>query len=206
MSQMSDFFACSFIIEIEEPAFWFVILLLLAVSQVELPRFLIPTALSDSHYLITSLPELRVSPEDEGVLFHDLSDRTLPLIFDSWWGSMSVSAKHSVPWNNSSHASSWGFDLHCGNQMCSSAGIICFVFDRVLRHSSEHGPSSMWNFLLSKTHNAKINELAESEVTELTGSTVNGTALEIVKRQGIRGIPIVSWQRKFITHIPLNVY
>jgi hypothetical protein len=35
-----------------------------------------------------------------------------------------------------------------------------------------------------------------SEVTELTSSTVDETALAILKRQGSRGIPIVSSQRK----------
>jgi len=49
---------------------------------------------------------------------------------------------------------------------------------------------------LAKAHIAKLNELTESEVTELTSSTVGETALAILKRQGCRGITIVSSQRK----------
>jgi len=60
--------------------------------------------------------------------------------------------------------------------------------------------------LLGKVHIAKINELTESEVTELTSSTVNETALAILKRQGSRGITIASSQRKIIFDILLNPY
>jgi hypothetical protein len=54
----------------------------------------------------------------------------------------------------------------------------------------------MGKHLLAKAHIAKLNELTVSEVTELTSSTVAETALAILKRQGSRGIPIVSSQRK----------
>jgi len=50
--------------------------------------------------------------------------------------------------------------------------------------------------LLAKAHIAKLNELTLSEVTELTSSTVDETALAILKRQESQGIPIVSSQRK----------
>jgi hypothetical protein len=50
--------------------------------------------------------------------------------------------------------------------------------------------------LLAKAHIAKLNELTLSEVTELTSSTVDETDLAILKRQGSRGIPIASLQRK----------
>jgi hypothetical protein len=76
-----------------------------------------------------------------------------------------------------------------------SRGIICIVCHQVLRHSSEHGTSSMGKHLLAIAHIAKINKLTESEVTELTSSTVDETAFAILKRQGSRGITIVSLVR-----------
>jgi uridylate kinase len=54
----------------------------------------------------------------------------------------------------------------------------------------------MGKHLLAKAHIAKLNKLTVSEVTELTSSTVDETALAILKRQGSRGIPIVCSQRK----------
>jgi len=59
----------------------------------------------------------------------------------------------------------------------------------------------MGKHLLAKAHIAKLNELTESEVTELTSSTVDETALAILKRQGSRGIAIVSVPRKMILDI-----
>jgi len=59
----------------------------------------------------------------------------------------------------------------------------------------------MGKHLVAKVHIAKLNELTESEVTELTSSTVDETALAILKRQGSRGITIVSLQRKFVVDI-----
>jgi len=64
----------------------------------------------------------------------------------------------------------------------------------------------MGNHLLAKAHIAKLNELTESEVTELTSSTLDETALPILNRQGSRGITIVSLQRKIILHIQFNPY
>jgi len=60
--------------------------------------------------------------------------------------------------------------------------------------------------LLAKAHIAKLNELTESEVTELTSSTVDETALAILRRQGRRGITIVSVPRTMIFDIQLNPY
>jgi hypothetical protein len=50
--------------------------------------------------------------------------------------------------------------------------------------------------LAGKAQIAKLNELTVSEVTELTSSKVDETALAILKRQGSRGILIVCSQRK----------
>jgi len=57
--------------------------------------------------------------------------------------------------------------------------------------------------LLAKAHIAKLNELTESEVTELTSATVDEAELAILKRQGSRGITIVSSQEKLIGDIDL---
>jgi len=84
--------------------------------------------------------------------------------------------------------------------------MICIVCHQVLCHPSEHGTSSKGKHLLAKAHIAKLNELTESEVTELTSSTVDGIALAILKRQGSRGITIVSLQRKIKFAIQLNPY
>jgi len=54
----------------------------------------------------------------------------------------------------------------------------------------------MGTHLLAKAHIGKLNELTVSEVTELTSSMVDETALAILKRQGSGGIPIVTSQRK----------
>jgi len=51
---------------------------------------------------------------------------------------------------------------------------------------------------LAKAYIAKLNESTESEVTELTTSTVDETALAILLRQASQGITIVSLQRQFI--------
>jgi len=59
---------------------------------------------------------------------------------------------------------------------------------------------------LPKAHIAKLNKSTESEVSELTSSTVDETALAILKRQGSRGITIVSLQRKFLFNILLYPY
>ena len=60
--------------------------------------------------------------------------------------------------------------------------------------------------LLAKAHIARLNELLESEVSELTSSTVDETALAVLTRQGSRGITIVSVQMKTIFDIQFNPY
>jgi len=64
----------------------------------------------------------------------------------------------------------------------------------------------MGKHLLAKAHIAKLNELTESEVTELTSLTVDETALSILTRQGSRGITIVSSQRMIIFDIQVDLY
>jgi len=157
--------------------------------------------MSDSQCLNTSLLEVMISSKNERVFIRDLNDLTLQIIIDAWWASMNVGSKHSIAWKNSRHAPSWQFYLHCRIEETGSPGIICIICHQVLRHPSEHGTSSMGKHLLAKAHIAKLNELTESEVSELTSSTVDEAALAILKRQGSCGITIVSSQEKFIGDI-----
>jgi len=152
------------------------------------------------------MPEVMISSKNERVFIRDLSDSTLQILFDAWWASMNVDSNRPIAWNNSRHAPSWRFYLHCGTEETGSAGIICIVCHQVLCHSSEHGTSSMGKHLLTKAHIAKLNELTESEGTQLTSSTVNETALAILKGQGSRGITIVCSQRKFILDTQVDPY
>jgi len=160
--------------------------------------------MSDTKSLNTSLLEVMISSKNECFFIRDLSDLTLQIIFNAWWASMNDRSKWPIAWNNSRHTPSCRFDLHCAIEETGSPGIICIVCHQVLCHPSEHGTSSMGKHLLAKAHIAKLNELTESEVTELTGSTVGETALAILKRQGSRGITIVSLQRKIIFDIQFN--
>jgi hypothetical protein len=64
----------------------------------------------------------------------------------------------------------------------------------------------MGKHLLAKGHIPKLNELTESEVTELTSSTVDETVFAMLKRQGSRAITILSLQRKTIFDIQFNPY
>jgi len=133
-----------------------------------------------------------ISSKNDRVFIRDLSDLTLQIIFNDWWASMNVGSKRPISWNNSRHAPSWQFYLHCGIEETGSPGIICIICHQVLRHPSEHGTSSMGKHLLAKAHIAKLNKLTQSEVTELISSTVDETSLAILMRQGSQGITIVS--------------
>jgi hypothetical protein len=162
--------------------------------------------MSDTKSLNTSLLDDMISSKNDRVFIHDLSDPTIQIVFGVWWASMNVGSKRLIAWNNSRHATSWRFYLHCGIEETRSPGIICIVCHPVLRHPSEHGTSSMGKHLLAKAQIAKSNELTLSEVTELTNSTVDETALAILKWQGSRGIPIVSSQRKIELTIQVFKY
>jgi hypothetical protein len=144
--------------------------------------------------------------KNERVFVRDWSDLTCQIIFDDWWASMNVWSKRPNGWYNSRHRPSRKFYFHCGIEETGCPGVICIVCHQVLCHPSDHGTSSMGKYLLPKAHIAKLNELTESEVTELTSSTVGETTLAILKRQGSRGITLVSLQRKITFDIQLNQY
>jgi len=147
-----------------------------------------------------------ICAKNKHIFIRDLTNLILQNIFDAWWASMNVGSKQPIGWDNSRHAPSWRFYLHCGTEETGSPGIICIVCHQVLCHRSEHGTSSMRNHLLAKAHIARWNELTEAEVGELTSSTVDETALTILKRQGSQTITIVSLQRRIIFDIQANPY
>jgi len=206
MSDRSDVFTCSSSVNAFDPAICITLSLFSSVFQLGLPSCLIPTAMSDSKCLYTSLLKVMISSTNKRVSIHDLSDLTLRIIFNAWWALMNVDSKRPMACNNSRHAPSWWFYLHWGTEETVSPGVICIVCQLVLRYPSEHGTSSMGKHLLAKVHITKLNKLTESEVTELTSSTVDETALAILKWQGSRGIRIVSSQRKIIFDIHLGPY
>jgi hypothetical protein len=147
------------------------------VIQVELPKAQYPTMMSDTKSLNTSLVKVIIASKNERVFICDLSNLTLQIIFDTWWASMNVGSKRPIAWNNSRHVPLWRFYLHCGIEETGCPGIICIVCHQVFRHPSEHGTSSMGKHLLAKVHIVKLNKLTVSEVTELTSSMVDETAL-----------------------------
>jgi len=206
MSHRSEFFGCGCRVKIYEPAVCFNRSWLSAVCQVGLPRFLIPTAMSDWKSLASSLLEVMISSRDGCVFIRDLSDLTLQIVFDAWWASMNAASMRLIAWTNSRHAPSWRFYLQCKIEEISSPGIRCIVCHQVLCHPSEHGNSSIGKHLLVKAHIAKSTELTESEVTELTSSMVDETALVILKRQGSQGITIICSQSQIIFDIQVDTY
>jgi len=194
------------VFSIQEPAVYYTITILSAVFQVGLPSILNFITMLDLQSLNTSLLEVIISSKNECVFIRDLSDLTLQIIFDAWWDSMHVGSNRLIAWNNSRPAPLWRFYLHRGMEENGSSGIICIVCHQVLRHPSEHGTSTMGKHFLAKAHIAKLNKLTESEVTELTSWTVDETALAILKRQGSRGITIVSSLRQIIFYIQVFPY
>ena len=162
--------------------------------------------MSDSTYLNASLLEVMISSKNEHVFICDLSYLTLQILFDASWASMNIRSKCSIGGNNSSHASSWRCYLNYGIGETGSPEIRCIVCHQVLRHRLEHGTSSKGKHMLAKAHITKLNKSTGSDVTELSSSTVDETALAILQRQGNRGITKVSSQRIFIFEIPHNPY
>jgi hypothetical protein len=137
----------------------------------------------DTESLNTLLLEVMISSKNERVFIRELSNVTLQILFDAWWASINVGLKRPIAWNNSRHAPSWRFYMHCGIEETGSPGIMCIVCHHVLYHPSEHGTSSIGKHLLAKADVEKLDEFTESEVAELTSSTVDETTLVILKRQ-----------------------
>jgi len=150
--------------------------------------------------------EVMISFKNKYVFIRNLSDLNLQIIFDAWWASMNIGSKRPIAWNSSRHASSWWLYLDSRIEETGSPEILCIISHQVLRHSSEYGTSSMGTHLQPKPHIAKLNGLMQSEVSELTSSTVDETAFAIFKKEWSRGITIVSSQRKFLFDIQIDLY
>jgi len=154
--------------------------------------------MSDSQSFNALLWEVIISSRNEYVFGRDLSNFGFPITFETWWASVNVEWRCLIAWNNSRHAPSWWYNLHCRFEETGSTSIIDFILLYVLCHPSEPGTSPMGTHWLAKEHNTKLNELTESEVSELTSTTITETKLTILKRKGSQGITIESLQRKFI--------
>jgi len=91
----------------------------------------------------------------------------------------------------------WGAELRRPAALASSAlsVIKLFVIHQTLV------PAEWGITCLQKPHITQLNELSESEVSELTMSMFNETTFAILRRQGRRGITIVRWQLKLIYDI-----
>jgi len=87
---------------------------------------------------------------------------------------------------------SWRFYSLCEIEETGSPVNVCIGCHHVLPHSSEHGTGLMGKHSLAKAHIAKLDQLTQSELTELTWLMVDETALAIIKRQGSRGITVVN--------------
>jgi len=155
----------------------------------------------DSKSSDTLLLMVTMSSTYEHMLIPDLSLLTQQLICGAVWASMNVGSTDLIAWNDSRHVPSWRFHLHCGIEDTASPSIISIIGHQVFRHSLEHGTSSMGKHILANAYIPKLNELTESEVTELTYSMLDEIALAILKRPGSRDITIVCSHRRFIFNI-----
>jgi hypothetical protein len=162
--------------------------------------------MSDSESLNSSLPKVMISSKNERFFICHLNNMTLQIIFDACCASMDEGSKRPIASNDSRQALSCRFYSASGIEVTSSPDIICIVCNQVLHHLSQHKTSSKGKYLLAKAHIRKLNEFTETQVTDVTSSTVDGTALAILKRQGSRGISIVSLQRKIRFDIQFGPY
>jgi len=157
--------------------------------------------MSDSKSLNTSLLEVVICFYNEPAFIFELNDICWQTIVDAWPAEINISFKYSIGWNNFRHAPLWQFYLDCQIEGTGSPGIICIVCHQALQHPSEHGTTSMGKRLLPKAYIAKLHNLTESAVTELTSSKVDETALAILRRQATRQITIVSSLKTFLFNI-----
>jgi hypothetical protein len=108
ISHRSDFIvACSSEVNIQEPAFYLTITYPLTFTKIELRRVQVPTAMSDTKSLNTTLLEVMISSKNGRAFICDLSNLTLQMVFNAGWHSMNVGSKGPITWNNSRHAPWW---------------------------------------------------------------------------------------------------
>ena len=169
-----------------------------AVIRVGFHSYRFPTGRSHSKSFNIALLKVMISSTNEHIFIHHLSDLTLQIMINSGWASLIGDLTRPIPWNSSRHAPSWQFYLHFGSEKTGSPGIIIIIWHQLLCHPSEHGTSAIGTNVLARAHIATFDELTELEFTELTCSTVDETALAILKRPWSWGITILSSWRKII--------
>jgi hypothetical protein len=76
----------------------------------------------------------------------------------------------------------------------------------MFRHPSEHWAGSTGKYLVGKSSLHNIKRTNRGKIDEIAWLTVDATALAILKRQGCRGITVVSGQKKFLFEIHVNQY
>jgi hypothetical protein len=119
---------------------------------------------------------------------------------------MKVGSKCPIVWNNPRHASWWWFYLHCVIEETGNPAIISVICHQCRCHPSEHGTSVLRKHLLPNAQITELNDITESDVTQLITLMVDQTALAIQMRKGIWGTTTVSSQRKFIFDIQVIAY
>jgi len=147
-----------------------------------------------------------ISSKNAPDLICALTDITLQLIFNVWWASKNTGSERPIAWNTSARAPSRQFHFPCGMEVTGSPGIRCIICHQDFRHPSQYMTSSMGTHLLATSYIAQLNELPETEVTKLTSTTVDQTAVAILKRQGSQGITLVSAQRNIRFDIQFVLY
>jgi len=155
----------------------------------------------DFKCVYTSLIEVMISSNNEGVCIRDMNDLTLQIIFEAWLTSINVDFKLSIAWNDFRHASCQRFYLHYWVEETGSPGIICIIRHQVLRYPPEHVTSSLWKHLLAIAHIAIWIQLIESTIYELSQSTFDETALAILMTKGSWWMTIVRSQLKLLMDI-----
>jgi len=149
---------------------------LFTVSQPELHSFQHPTTMPDSQSRNISSQEVFMSSTNNCILFRDLNDLTLKIVFDPSWASMNVGSKHPIAWHNATHALTCSFYLLWGIEETGGPGIISIISHEVLCHPSEHDFNSMGKHWPAKAHIVQLNDLTVFEVSALTHTTIDETA------------------------------
>lgn len=78
-------------------------------TQVEVPRFQIPTTISDSQSLNSLALEVIIVSTNKHVCIRDLSHRTLLIMVDALSVSRNVCSMCPIDWNNYTHTPSLQF-------------------------------------------------------------------------------------------------
>jgi hypothetical protein len=87
--------------------------------------------MSHSKPINTLLLDMMISSKNDYVFIRDLNYLTAQITFGGWWICKNVDLKLSIAWDDSRHAPSGGFYLHCGLEETGSPGIIYIICHQV---------------------------------------------------------------------------